>query len=698
MKKLITLLFLICSVQILSAQALPFSQPARVDSLKHALQTTANDTLRLVLINRIQHHYFLINTNFDSALFYSRQLLQLTRKLNYKIDEAYALDLVGSYMNFLLNSQTLKTLFEGVRIAEDARSEKNILPERYLRMMIYWSDNFSTVLAKNQWNPKFFRLLILASLYNDLGGAYGSTISNQQKLLYYSYKAIHILESCNDLSDLSVTYYGIANYFASTNQYDSCLRYAQKSYDLAKQTNSGFAPINLGIIGTMYFKKGNFSEAVKFCRMSIQTSSKSPMAPNWAPYHTIAEYFFEKGITDSSLYYSRKAFEQVKIFDLPADVQKVSVLLAKVYKARGNADSATKYYELALSYDDIINNIDKKRILQSQDVEEQLRQQEVEAVKNRIKVYSLLAGLGLVLIIAVILLINNRQRKKTNSLLQQKNQQIESTLQELKSTQAQLIQSEKMASLGELTAGIAHEIQNPLNFVNNFSDVNKELIEEMKQEIDKGDIEEVKAIANDIEENEVKINHHGKRADAIVKGMLQHSRASTGKKEPTDINALADEYLRLSYHGLRAKDKDFNANFKTNFDESIGRIEVVPQDIGRVLLNLYNNAFYAVNEKKKAPTLKGENYEPTVWVTTKRISSPLGAGGLEISVKDNGVGIPQKILDKIFQPFFTTKPTGQGTGLGLSLSYDIIKAHGGEMKVETKEGDGAEFIIELRFK
>ena len=244
-----------------------------------------------------------------------------------------------------------------------------------------------------------------------------------------------------------------------------------------------------------------------------------------------------------------------------------------------------------------------------------------------------------------------------------------------------------MASLGELTAGIAHEIQNPLNFVNNFSEVNKELIVEMKEEIDKGNLEEVREIATDIEDNEQKINHHGKRADAIVKGMLEHSRASTGQKEPTDINALADEYLRLSYHGLRAKDRDFNAEFKTDFDESVGKIEVVPQDIGRVLLNLINNAFYAVSEKKRQ--LNG-TFEPTVTVSTKRTGVKV-----EIVVKDNGNGIPQIIVDKIFQPFFTTKPTGQGTGLGLSLSYDIIKAHGGELKVESKEGEGAEFIIEL---
>jgi signal transduction histidine kinase len=244
-----------------------------------------------------------------------------------------------------------------------------------------------------------------------------------------------------------------------------------------------------------------------------------------------------------------------------------------------------------------------------------------------------------------------------------------------------------MASLGELTAGIAHEIQNPLNFVNNFSEVNKELIAELKEEIVKGNYNEVKSIADDVEENEKKIIHHGKRADAIVKGMLQHSRLDTAQKEPTDVNALADEYLRLSYHGLRAKDKTFNATLQTDFDALIGKVSVVPQDIGRVLLNLYNNAFYAGAEKKKQHV---ENYEPTVLVSTKKINDRI-----EIKVGDNGNGIPQNVVDKIFQPFFTTKPTGQGTGLWLSLSYDIIKAHGGEIKVETKDGEGTEFIIQL---
>ncbi|HQZ51463.1 MAG: two-component sensor histidine kinase [Chitinophagaceae bacterium] len=272
--------------------------------------------------------------------------------------------------------------------------------------------------------------------------------------------------------------------------------------------------------------------------------------------------------------------------------------------------------------------------------------------------------------------------EETNNALQQ-------SLDDLKAAQTQLVQSEKMASLGELTAGIAHEIQNPLNFVNNFSEVSKELLDEMKEEIEKGNYDEVKDIAKDVIQNLEKINHHGKRADGIVKGMLQHSRTSSGQKELTDINALADEYLRLAYHGLRAKDKTFNAAMKTDYDEAIGLIKIIPQDIGRVILNLITNAFYVVTEKKKQ-SAEG-SYEPVVSVSTKNEKDKV-----VVRVKDNGNGIPDKILEKIFQPFFTTKPTGQGTGLGLSLSYDIItKGHGGELKVITKDGEGSEFIIHL---
>ena len=305
--------------------------------------------------------------------------------------------------------------------------------------------------------------------------------------------------------------------------------------------------------------------------------------------------------------------------------------------------------------------------------------------------FRILSVIALVVVIYAIIKERSRKLKEENLRLEQKvterTAQLNKSIEELKSTQAQLIQSEKMASLGELTAGIAHEIQNPLNFINNFSEVNKELIDEMQQELKAGKIDDAIELSNDIKANEEKINHHGKRADVIVKGMLQHSSSGSGVKEPTDFNALADEYLRLAYHGLRAKDKSFNATMKTDFDENIGNVNIIPQDIGRVLLNLVNNAFYAVNDKQK---FSPQGYEPTVWLQTKRSRDKV-----EISVRDNGNGIPEKIKEKIFQPFFTTKPTGQGTGLGLSLSYDIVKAHGGKLMVETREGEGSEFIIHL---
>jgi signal transduction histidine kinase len=280
------------------------------------------------------------------------------------------------------------------------------------------------------------------------------------------------------------------------------------------------------------------------------------------------------------------------------------------------------------------------------------------------------------------MLRNNKQKQKINAKL-------ENTLANLQATQKQLVQSEKMASLGELTAGIAHEIQNPLNFVNNFAEVNVELIDELETEANKGNLEEVKLLAKDIKENETKINHHGKRADAIVKNMLQHSRKTSGQKELTDINALCDEYLRLSYHGLRAKDKSFNADFETKFDTALAPINVVPQDIGRVILNLINNAFYAVNERQKKEQNSG--YKPVVTLTTSKQGDQV-----VIEVADNGTGMTEQIKEKIFQPFFTTKPTGEGTGLGLSLSYDIVtKGHGGTMEVLTREGEGSKIIVRL---
>jgi signal transduction histidine kinase len=298
--------------------------------------------------------------------------------------------------------------------------------------------------------------------------------------------------------------------------------------------------------------------------------------------------------------------------------------------------------------------------------------------------FSILIG-----VIALLLFRNVRQSRLANSSLIEQKEKLQKTLDELKSTQSQLIQSEKMASLGELTAGIAHEIQNPLNFVNNFSEVNAELIEEAQREAGSGNQDTLNELLGDIKANSEKITFHGNRADAIVKSMLQHSRKTSAQKELTDINALCDEYLRLAYHGLRAKEKSFNAQFETDFDLSLPKVNVVSQDIGRVILNLINNAFYAVNERYKKEGKEG--YVPQVKVSTRQVGDQI-----EITVTDNGGGIPPNIREKIFQPFFTTKPTGEGTGLGLSMSYDIItKGHGGKMEVVSKEGEGSSFILQI---
>ncbi len=367
-------------------------------------------------------------------------------------------------------------------------------------------------------------------------------------------------------------------------------------------------------------------------------------------------------------------------------------LLASLHEQTGNYKKANEALASFISLQDSLQSDQEKYGSLSFETEQEMNAKELSITKlkseNKIAALTKYFSVGiaaLVLLLAGVLYYRFKAKQKANKVL-------ETTLSNLKSTQSQLIQSEKMASLGELTAGIAHEIQNPLNFVNNFSEVNKELVDELQQELKAGKIDDAIEISNDIKVNEEKINHHGKRADAILKGMLQHSSSGSGKKEPTDINALADEYLRLAYHGLRAKDKSFNATMKTDYDATIGNINIIPQDIGRVILNLISNAFYVVNEKSKQ---NFAGYEPTVTITTASGQPPSGGRSIVIKVSDNGGGIPQKVLDKIFQPFFTTKPTGQGTGLGLSLSYDIVKAHGGELQVKTMEGEGSEFIISL---
>ena len=523
-----------------------------------------------------------------------------------------------------------------------------------------------------------------------------------EQCIMYCKRAESLAQLTGDKHLLSRIYNDIGSAYNEMNQPDSGLIYAQKAVNSDYERNDSVnLPFSVSTLGESYIAKKEYEKAISCIKKSkwIAKAINNYLALSWS-LNDLAQIFLETSQLDSARYYAHRAVELSTDYGFKEQLMRSYEYLYKSYEITDTKDSVYKYFRLSINTKDLLYTAQKAKDIQTINFREQIRQQEIEQDKiqmqNKIRTYAMLTGLVFILIVAFILFRYARQKQKANAVL-------EATLSNLKSTQSQLIQAEKMASLGELTAGIAHEIQNPLNFVNNFSEVNSELIDELTEEVEKGNLDEVKAIAKDIKENELKINHHGKRADAIVKGMLQHSRSSRSQKEPTDINALVDEYLRLAYHGLRAKDKTFNAILKTDFDESIGKIDIIPQDIGRVILNLITNAFYAVDEKKKMQTLEGfktlqgfENFEPTVSVSTKLIIPPSGGlRGVKISVKDNGSGIPQKVLDKIFQPFFTTKPTGQGTGLGLSLAYDIVKAHGGELKVETNEDEGSEFIIQL---
>jgi two-component system NtrC family sensor kinase len=453
-------------------------------------------------------------------------------------------------------------------------------------------------------------------------------------------------------------------------------------------------------LGQLELKKGNVQEAMNFFRQGIpiaaQTDNNNVLSDI---YLEMAGVFRSGGNTDSCIYYALRSLHSGQQNRYAKNILAATHLLALVYEPI-DAKEALQYHKEASAINDSLFNTAKATQVHNLFFMEQQRKQELKLSQtkynNRLKLYSVMAVAFLFMAGAVVLYQMNRNKQKANTILNNQKQEIENqrskaekALEELKATQAQLIQAEKMASLGEMTAGIAHEIQNPLNFVNNFSEINEELIEELKLQKTKAEQDSTleNELLNGIAQNSTKIKMHGKRADAIVKGMLEHSRLASGVKEPTDINALAAEFLQLAYHGLRGSDKSFNTSMITDFDTTIGAIPVIPQDIGRLLLNLYNNAFYAVNEKIKGKT---ENYKPLITVKTKKDKNRI-----LIMIEDNGDGIPENIIDKIFQPFFTTKPTGQGTGLGLSLAYDIVKAHRGDITVHSTKDERTEFIVQL---
>ncbi len=650
------------------------------------------DTTRMRLLSSLASLYAFHSAyiNTDSAFYYTQQAMQLVQKMKSSNNKAVESGNTAALIGLHEITATLLHSLGNYPKALEIRLENLKLAEKE-------KDKFQLVWALGNITSDYLSMKDYHSMLNyanQQDSVLATLDKNDQRMQGNSFWAkLNIASAYYRLNKLSPAL-AYAKQALSINNFD------RNIIDSWGRDFNGRQ-----MIADIYSAMGISDSAMKNYRFIIAN------APTWLGNNIaiaqtgMTKEFQKAGRIDSALFYGRKALSYYQNNEMNVRawgenslyyVAELSPLLAELYKSNNQPDTAYKYLKLSIAIKDSLYNTDKLRQFQTLGFNEsnrrlQLEQQsreEKQHYETKLKMYGLISIITGFVVLAFVLYRNNRHKQKANALLQSQKHEIETTLGELKNTQKQLIQSEKMASLGELTAGIAHEIQNPLNFVNNFSDVSNELMDEMQDELEKGDVDEAKAISNDIKQNLGKISHHGRRAEAIVKGMLAHSRAGTGKKELTDLNALVEEYLRLAYHGIQAKEINFSATYKFEPDLTIPKAAVVPQDIGRTLLNLINNAFYAVAEK----SLKGiEGYVPTVILKTQKSSS----GGWEVTISDNGSGIPDAIKDKIFQPFFTTKPTGQGTGLGLSLSYDIIKAHGGELKVESILGEGTTFQIML---
>jgi two-component system NtrC family sensor kinase len=663
----------------------------------------------------------------NKALMLSQEAVTLSKGIGYTKGTAEGLRTLGfSYVRLSKHAEAKILLCESLELfglLDDARGKSDVY--EYLGIIQRSFGNYQESLDL-LFKSHALRLELAypegesLSLYH-IGVTY-KYLGNLEQALEYFLKGLSIAGEIHYWVAESYCLNNIGGIYFELGNYDNALRYFHESLVLRKKQGDEWGEAGcLDNIGYAYFKKGDYSLAKEYCERSLAIAGEvGDKKGEGNSFFHLAEINYKinnpaaayecasKGLeireriedkkgqaelclflaemdlgeihgntgTDPRLDFLNKALilgEDTNTLDLS---YKIHAGFYKLFKER-------KQYFEALTHFELFNEIEKQihsetinqKILSleiSHNVEQSAREAEIYRLRN-----VELAGLY-------------EESNKQKEEIQRQKASLEQTVLELRSAQTQLIQSEKMALLGELTAGIAHEIQNPLNFINNFSEVNAELIDELESELDAGNKEDAISCSQIIKDNQQKITHHGKRADAIVRGMLQHSRKSTGQKEPTDINALADEYLRLSYHGLRAKDKSFNAAMQTFFDESIGKVDVIPQDIGRVLLNLITNAFYSVAEKKEKVS---EDFVAMVTVSTKARDNMV-----EIKIEDNGMGISQNILDKIYQPFFSTKPTGKGTGLGLSLSYDIVKAHDGQIEVQTREGEFASFIIHLPLK
>jgi two-component system, NtrC family, sensor kinase len=720
--KLFIPLFIV--VIIICFPPLLFAQQKPIDSLQSVLAkytTVANferDTNYLNTLNELALKYN--NINPDTTILLGQHIIDLCNKINYRKGKVDALKNTGLAYNVKGEyNRALAFFAEALELAVKLGYIKGA-GRLYHNIGIVYSNvgkypealenYFKALKIREELGEK----LGIASSVNGIGAIYFVQRKYTDALNNYL-KALKLSEEINYIAGIESAYANIGEVYFRQGKYDEAQENLLKSLKITEQTGNKETMSFLStLIGSIYSKQGRYNDAIAAYLKSKQRASEIG-SQEYASrsFLGLGDVYLALKKYNEALQYTQEGIKIAKQIGYNELLRDGNEILSKIYEAKGSGMMALFHQRQFKLYADSINNqqteqraanlaadyeYSKKEILLKAEQEKKEVEFQKQNNQQRWIIFSAFAALFSALVVAWLIFRSRQKEKTANRLLHRQNEEIdkqknnlEKALSDLKATQAQLIQSEKMASLGELTAGIAHEIQNPLNFVNNFSEVSAELVDEMGIELKSGNRDDAMAIANDIKQNLEKITHHGKRADAIVKGMLQHSRSSSGIKEPTDINALCDEYLLLAYHGLKAKDKSFNVILKTDFDESIGNINIIPQDIGRVILNLINNAFYAASPPSKGGISEPvSNKIPTVWVSTKKEGNKVLIG-----VKDNGPGIPANILDKIFQPFFTTKPTGQGTGLGLSLSYDIVKAHRGELKVETKEGEGSEFIIQL---
>ncbi|CCH02887.1 histidine kinase [Fibrella aestuarina BUZ 2] len=642
------------------------AQRSLSDSLTARLAQSMPDTARVVLLDQLGRS--LMYSRPIVAMQYAQEGLQLAERIEFKRGKARILNRIGTILRLTGNyDKALETHLAAGQLAE-ANHDDNAL----------------------------------ARAYNNIGIVYSERKDSRKAISYFQKtRALADQLADNDLKRTALS--NIGSDYAFLNQLDSALAYTRSAYEITRRLNASDAQIELINLGNIYKRLGSYALALTYYRQSIPASvSVENNSTLSQTYLEMAEVFRAQQQPDSAIVYAKRALALAEVANLPANVLSASTLLASLHE-KGAPEQALAYLKRAAVAKDSLESADKARNFQTIEFNEQMRQQASlqaqEAYRTRVMLYVLVGALAVFMLLAVLLYRNNRQKHRVNQMLQQQRDEInhqrdkaEKALADLTITQAQLIQKEKLASLGELMAGIAHEIQNPLNFVNNFAEVSTELVDDLKQaslphlpETEQGYTDE---LLGDLSQNLQKIRQHGGRASAIVKGMLDHSRMSSANRQPTNLNTLATQYLRLAQESQQANGKAIPVTVQTDFDATMKDVNVATPDIGRVLLNLYTNAFYAVQERAKTSPA---DYVPTLSVSTKQNN-----GHVQIRVADNGIGIAETVQTKIFQPFFTTKPTGEGTGLGLSLSYDIItKAHGGTLTVDSKLGVGSTFLISL---